>query len=49
MIYAVCFITMFIVTDDDYFFRLPGKHLGRIVHGLCFPWVNDSSIRCIRK
>ncbi len=29
------------------FFRFPSIHLGRIVHGLCFSWVNDSSIRYI--
>ncbi len=28
--------------------RFPSKHLGQIVHGLCFLWVNDSSIRCRR-
>ncbi len=29
------------------FFRFPSKHLSHIVHGLCFSWVNDSSIRYI--
>ena len=28
-------------------FRFLGKHLGPIVHGLHFSWVNDSSIRCL--
>ena len=30
------------------FFRFPSKHLGRIIHGLRFLWVNVSSIRCVR-
>ena len=35
------------VTDKDFFFKLPSKPLGRIVHGLCFSRVNLSSVRCI--
>ena len=30
-----------------FLFRFPRKHLGRIVHALCFSRVNDSLIRCI--
>ena len=36
------------VKHDDYFYRFSRKHLGRIVHGLCFSWVSDSSISCTR-
>ncbi len=42
------YYNVYSVTDRDYFFRLPSKHLGHIVHGLCFTWVNVSSIRCRR-
>ena len=45
---ATCFIIMlfFSVTYNDYFFLFPKKHLARIVYGLCFSGVNDSSITC---
>ena len=32
------------VSDDDNFFHFPSKHLGRIIHGLCFSLLNVSSI-----
>ncbi len=35
------------VTIDDYFSDFPKKLLGRIVHGSCFSWVNDFSMRRI--
>ena len=48
MFYATYHIIMFILSQMGMiFFRFPSKHLGRIVHGLCFSWVNVSSIRYI--
>ncbi len=47
MIYATCLIIMFILSQTTITFsQFPSKHLGNIVYGLCFAWVNVSSIRC---
>ncbi len=46
MIYATCLIIMFILSPTTITFsRFPSKHLGRIIYGLCFSWVNVSSLR----
>ena len=38
MIYKTCLIVTFILSQTTInCFRFPSKHLGRIVHGLCFP------------
>ncbi len=48
MIYAISFIIMFILSQRMInFLWFPGKHVRRIVYGLCFSLVNVSSIRCM--